>query len=96
MQNEINIEQAAVKYTREHGGMLIKQTAFKGVPDRLLISPVGNMVFIEFKDPKGKTSKIQDYYIKKLNTLGVPTYICRSLEDFKKIYTYYSGGKSSD
>lgn len=96
MQKEINIEQASVKYARENGGMLIKQTSLIGLPDRLLICPGGSMVFIEFKDPKGKTSKIQDYMIKKLNNLGVPTFICKSREDFIKIYTYYSGGKNSD
>jgi len=92
MQKEINIEQSCVKWTKDRGGMLIKQTAFKGCPDRLLICPGGNMVFIEFKDPKGHASKLQEYYIKKLNKMGVDTYICRSLDEFKEIYFLKVGG----
>ena len=94
MQKEISIEQSCLRWVKKQGGQLIKQDAtFNiGIPDRLLITHKGNMCFIEFKDPKGKLSRVQEIAIKKLVAIGVQVYICRSLDEFKEIYSYTMEG----
>ena len=63
-----------LKSRAEHfGGRCLKLPAVyeDGIPDRLVILPGGLMAFAEVKRPQGgKISKIQEYQIDKLRSLG--------------------------
>jgi hypothetical protein len=50
------------------------------VPDRVFISPHGEVFFIEFKSEKGKLTKLQEKVIKDIGEYGVGVFIINSVE----------------
>lgn len=86
MQREIALEQTCLKIAKDRGGLLVKQTSLSGFPDRLLITHKGTMCLIEFKDKKGVLSRIQEVQIERLKKMGALVFICRSKDEFLKIY----------
>lgn len=88
MRIESSIERSIKYYVASKGGMLIKQNAdlYKGIPDRLVLMPNGQMFFIEIKDPKGHVSEIQAHWIKILGNMKVRAYVVNSLEKFKYLW----------
>ena len=61
-----------------------KSGVLNGVSDTIVVLP-GNILFVEFKDHKGKQSKTQLRFEKKIEDLGFSYYIIKSLEEFKKL-----------
>ena len=59
------------------GTLWVKMRAV-GFPDRMVIFPNGNIVFIEFKTPKGTLEPQQDAVIGILRKLRVNVYVCTS------------------
>ena len=57
----------------------VVSNSFLGLPD-LLIFKAGKLLAIELKTSKGRTSKSQDKWIKKLNAK-----VCRSFEEAKEV-----------
>jgi len=78
---EATLEKALCDYARKNGYLVYKFTSpqHRGVPDRIFISPSGQVVFIEVKGPGKKPSELQYREIKKLLAQGVPAYWCDSL-----------------
>lgn len=68
------IEQSRKKAT----GML------SGVSDTIIVMP-NKVLFVEFKDSKGKQSDNQKEFETRVNKLGFEYYVIRSLEDFKQL-----------
>lgn len=58
---EKTIEAKIVKYAKEQGFLSYKFSSpnNRGVPDRIFISPQGRVIFIEFKSPGKKLTKLQ-------------------------------------
>ena len=52
------------------GGQCIKWTGRKGVPDRIVLMPGANIVFVETKAPDGVVKSWQDRCHKMLRLLG--------------------------
>ena len=50
---------------------MLKIIGNKGWPDRLLISPQGRMVFIEFKRMGQRPRPLQEYMLERLTNMGV-------------------------
>lgn len=64
---ESAIEQSCVKALKKKGFLSIKLTSLKGLPDRMFISPRGDIFFVEFKKPDtGTLSPHQKYWMKEL------------------------------
>ncbi len=59
-------------------------TSKPGIPDLMCLKN-GKIIFIEVKQPNGKLSKLQEYMINKLITIGFDTYVIRSVEQIKTI-----------
>ena len=55
-----------------------------GVPDLCLIH-MGQLIFIEMKDEKGKLRPAQLDFKKRVEAHGFKWFLCRSLESFKEI-----------
>lgn len=81
---ESKIEKEAGEIVKQQKGYFIKLTAFKGIPDRLIILPEGRVFFVEFKRPGGKIAPLQTHFIKILNSMGFKAAILDSTEDFIK------------
>ena len=58
---ESQIESAACTYAASQGWLAYKFTSpgRAGVPDRIMITPTGKVLFVEFKKPTGKLSALQ-------------------------------------
>jgi len=79
---EKDIEKKAVAAAKRNGWLSYKfsSPAHRGVPDRLFIKG-GNVVFIEFKRPGGKASKLQELVMQTMRDAGAEVYVCWSVED---------------
>lgn len=62
-----------------------------GVPDRLVLLPKGNMIFVELKSENGKLTKLQELQIKKLNSLGNEVWIINSKKGVDEFINYCKG-----
>jgi hypothetical protein len=79
---EKQIESKIVKKAKELGFLTYKfsSPSNRGVPDRIFISPHGEVFFIEFKSEKGKLTKLQEKVIKDIGEYGVGVFIINSVE----------------
>lgn len=61
---EATIEKAVCEWAREHGLIVVKLSGpnAKGQPDRMFLSK-GNAVFVEFKAPKKRPTKLQEKWL---------------------------------
>jgi hypothetical protein len=57
------LERHFVREVKLRGGLAIKLAGniMAGIPDRLVILPIGRVVFVELKTDKGRTSPIQKH-----------------------------------
>lgn len=83
---ESQIEKAAVKAAKQLGWYSFKVLPHlhKGLPDRCFLRN-GEIVFIEFKRPGGKTSKLQDKLHRDFLAHGVVVHVCDSVESAVKV-----------
>lgn len=80
--NEKHVEQALVRRVRQLGGRAYKWVSpgNRGVPDRIVILPGGRVLAVEVKRPGGKTTRLQDREIARINGLGVRALVVDSIE----------------
>jgi len=57
----------------------------KGRPDRIILTPFGQAVFIEFKRPGGKTSVHQDDYLENLERRH---FKCRVFDSYEEALSF--------
>jgi len=72
MPRESNIEARLRTSVHEAGGWAIKLLGFPGLPDRLVLMPMGRVWFVEVKTAGGRLSKAQIFVHAKLEKLGFP------------------------
>jgi hypothetical protein len=79
---ESQIEKRLRERVKEHGGMALKfvSPGCRGVPDRLVFMPGGQLYLVELKAPGEKPRPLQRYMRKKLLSLGFNYYIIDSYE----------------
>lgn len=72
IESEKKIERALVDAVKEYGGMCIKLLCnnLSGLPDRLVLMPHRQIVFVELKTTGQKPRRIQTYIHSKLKNLG--------------------------
>lgn len=82
MLRESNIERFVCRVAKEAGWLTYKfvSPSNSGVPDRIFIKS-GRVVFIEFKAPGKKPTKLQEKIISRIRDAGVEVYICDNVED---------------
>lgn len=82
---ESDIEKKLVSEVTKRGGMIVKQTNLDGMPDRLVLAPLGICAFVEIKAPGKKPRKLQAHRKKELETLGFDVYVADSIEGVNEI-----------
>jgi hypothetical protein len=77
---EQQIQTKKIKELEAQGYYVIKlmKTNKNGIPDLIAIPRNSDVLFIEVKSGKNKTSKLQDFRIKELNEHGITTEIFRN------------------
>lgn len=86
MTRESAIEKAVCEAARRAGWLTYKfvSPTQRGVPDRLFIRD-GDFVFIEFKAPGKRPSKLQDMQIAKLRKAGCEVHVVDNVENGKGV-----------
>lgn len=85
---EKEIEAKLVEAIKRRGGMCLKLICpgWAGVPDRICLLPRGRVVFAELKRPKGgQVSPRQEWWRKKLQTLGFDHYYIYQATDVVRL-----------
>lgn len=80
---EKDIERYMRKEIEKMGGMFLKWVSpgNDGVPDRIVILPGGEIVFIELKDDGGKVSQLQEWWIVRLRESGCFARVVRGMDE---------------
>ena len=76
------IEQKLVRAVRELGGMALKfvSPGLDGVPDRIVLLPMGRIAFVELKAPGKKMRPLQVRRKRQLEALGFLVYCVDRVE----------------
>ena len=83
---ESKLQATVVRYLRTVPGLFFYKASDRytcGIPD--LIICYKRFIGIELKVGRNKLSKIQEYVKKKIEAAGGECYVCRSLDDVKKV-----------
>ena len=80
---ERSIELYLVHAVTDRQGLAIKLDPVnqRGAPDRLVLLPGGRVVFVEVKRPRGRVSKHQRAWQRKLKRLGFETAIVQNKDE---------------
>lgn len=83
---EKEVEKFLVREVKKLGGISFKfiSPGNAGVPDRIVILPIGKVIFVELKTDKGKLTKLQEVQIKKISDLGADARVLRGIEGVKE------------
>lgn len=76
---ESSIERAWCTKLKGRGWLVLKLTAYAGLPDRLFLKH-DKIMFIEFKRDCGKLSLVQEAMHNKLKALGFSVEVINSME----------------
>lgn len=92
MESEKNIEKYLVGKVNEMGGMCIKIPAIHhaGIPDRLILIPMGIIFFAEIKTTKNKPRKLQLLVHRKLRKIGFRVEVIDTTQQIREILRDYA------
>lgn len=87
------IEQKLVTAVKKHGGICPKfvSPSFDGMPDRLVLLPVGRFAFVEVKAPGEKPRPLQLARHGMLQKLGYRVYVLDAVNQIEKIVCEIGG-----
>ena len=89
---EKDIERKLRLMVERHGGRCLKWVCpgWSGVPDRIVLLPVGRVIFVETKRPKdGRLSPLQKKWADWLKALGFTVAIVWNEKDLNLFDFYY-------
>ena len=90
---EATIERHLVEGVKKLGGMCLKfvSPSTPGVPDRLIITTDGKVIFVELKTEVGRLSKIQKYVTGEMLKRGADVRVVKGLEAVKQLLAEIEG-----
>lgn len=56
-----------------------------GVPDRIIVLPLGRIIFLELKTEEGRLTAMQEYSIDKLQRQGCTVQTCYGMDDARQL-----------
>lgn len=83
---ESSIESYLARKVREHGGLCFKfvSPGNPGVPDRIVITPSGRIIFIELKTEVGRLAKIQKWQRSEMEKRGADVRVLYGMGEVKE------------
>lgn len=90
---EASIEKRLVDGVKNLGGMCLKfvSPSMAGVPDRLIITATGDVIFVELKTEVGRLSKIQKLVIGEMRKRGADVRVVKGLAEVKALLAEIEG-----
>lgn len=87
------IEQKLVRAVKERGGIAPKfvSPGLDGVPDRIVLLPMGRMAFVELKAPGKKMRPLQVKRKTQLEALGFLVYCVDGIEQIEEVLKEMGG-----
>ncbi|HDI3439581.1 TPA: VRR-NUC domain-containing protein [Listeria monocytogenes] len=87
------IEQKLVRAVKERGGIAPKfvSPGLDGVPDRIVLLPMGRIAFVELKAPGNKMRPLQVRRKGQLEALGFLVYCIDGLEQIEEVLKEMGG-----
>lgn len=84
---EKTIERRLVEGVRKLGGMCIKfvSPGTPGVPDRIIITATGRIIFAELKTETGRLTKIQKYTVGEMQKRGADVRVVKGIDEVKAL-----------
>jgi len=84
---ESGIEKHLVNGIKNLGGMCVKfvSPGTPGVPDRIIITADGRVIFVELKTETGCLAKIQRYRLGEMQKRGADVRVVKGLENVKAL-----------
>ena len=95
---EASIEKRLVEGVKKLGGMCLKfvSPSMAGVPDRLIITADGKVIFAELKTETGRLSKIQKHTIGEMQKRGADVRVVKGLAEVKQLLAEIEGRSKPD
>ena len=90
---EASIEKRLVDGVKNLGGLCLKfvSPSMAGVPDRLIITATGEVIFVELKTEVGRLSKIQKLVIGEMRKRGADVRVVKGLAEVKALLAEIEG-----
>lgn len=91
---ESQIERRLVEGVKRLGGMCLKfvSPGTLGVPDRIIITAKGRVIFVELKTETGRLTKIQRYVIGEMQKRGADARVVKGIDEVKEMLAEIEGG----
>lgn len=91
---ESQIERRLVEGVKRLGGMCLKfvSPGTPGVPDRIIITAKGRVIFVELKTETGRLTKIQRYVIGEMQKRGADARVVKGIDEVKELLAEIEGG----
>lgn len=91
---ESQIERRLVEGVKRIGGMCLKfvSPGTLGVPDRIIITAKGRVIFVELKTETGRLTKIQRYVIGEMQKRGADARVVKGIDEVKELLAEIEGG----
>lgn len=91
---ESQIERRLVEGVKRLGGMCLKfiSPGTLGVPDRIIITAKGRVIFVELKAETGRLTKIQRYVIGEMQKRGADARVVKGIDEVKELLAEIEGG----
>ncbi len=91
---ESQIERRLVEGVKRLGGMCMKfvSPGTLGVPDRIIITAKGRVIFVELKTETGRLTKIQRYVIGEMQKRGADARVVKGIDEVKELLAEIEGG----
>ncbi len=90
---ESTIERHLVEGVKKLGGMCVKfvSPGTPGVPDRIIITATGRIIFAELKTETGRLSKIQRYTVEQMQKRGADVRVVKGMDSVKALLEEIGG-----
>ncbi len=90
---EKNIERHLVDGVKKLGGLCLKfvSPSTPGVPDRIIITKNGKVIFVELKTEKGRLAKLQEYIIGQMMQRGADVRVIKGMDAVKELLAEIGG-----
>ena len=91
---ESQIERRLVEGVKRLGGMCLKfvSPGTLAVPDRIIITAKGRVIFVDLKTETGRLTKIQRYVIGEMQKRGADARVVKGIDEVKELLAEIEGG----